>query len=106
MPWQNLIFILDSSQLHCTVFKKEYKYSQFLTYPTYKKSDSAKISTMDSAQRTVLINNHMELARDIVTTEDFLGICYQQKLFDTNLIEIIRVSMNFIIGESKDCLLP
>ncbi|XP_052086020.1 uncharacterized protein LOC127723434 [Mytilus californianus] len=45
---------------------------------------------MDAAQRTVLQNNHMELARDIVTTEDFLGICYQQKLFDTNLIEIIR----------------
>lgn len=50
---------------------------------------------MDAAQRTVLQNNHMELARDIVTTEDFLGICYQQKLFDTNLIEIIRV--RFII---------
>ena len=48
---------------------------------------------MDQAQRTVLQNNHMELARDIVTTEDFLGICYQQKLFDANLIEIIRVSL-------------
>lgn len=32
----------------------------------------------------------MELARNIVTTEDFLGICYQQKLFDANLVEIIR----------------
>lgn len=53
---------------------------------------------MDSAQRMVLQNNHMELARDIVTTEDFLGICYQQKLFDANLVEIIRVSFILISG--------
>jgi hypothetical protein len=51
---------------------------------------------MDSAQRIVLQNNHMKLARDIVTTEDFLGICYQQKLFDANLIDLIRVSFTLI----------
>ena len=54
------------------------------------------LTKMDSAQRMVLQNNHMKLARDIVTTEDFLGICCQQKLFDANLIDLIRVSFTLI----------
>ncbi|XP_069106153.1 calcium-binding and coiled-coil domain-containing protein 2-like [Argopecten irradians] len=45
---------------------------------------------MNDAQRAVLQKHHMELARDIIVTEVLLGECFQSKLFDSHLIDIIR----------------
>lgn len=34
----------------------------------------------------------MDLIRDIIVTEELLGECYQNGLFDTSVIDFIRVS--------------
>ncbi|XP_033726968.1 uncharacterized protein LOC117316472 [Pecten maximus] len=45
---------------------------------------------MNEVQRTVLQKHHVELGRDIIVTEVLLGECFQNKIFDNHLIEIIR----------------
>ncbi|OWF44624.1 uncharacterized protein LOC110458098 [Mizuhopecten yessoensis] len=45
---------------------------------------------MNDAQRAVLQKHHVEIARDIIVTEVFLGECFQNRLFDNHLIDIIR----------------
>lgn len=47
---------------------------------------------MNETEREVLKRHHMDLVRDIVVTEELLGECYQNRLFDTYFIDAIRVS--------------
>lgn len=47
---------------------------------------------MDKQQRTALQKNHMMIVEDLLVTDDFLGQCFQDDLFDLHLIEIIRVN--------------
>lgn len=49
---------------------------------------------MDKQQRTALQKNHMMIVEDLLVTDDFLGQCFQDDLFDLHLIEIIRVINN------------
>lgn len=49
---------------------------------------------MNDAQRAVLQRHHVELARDIIVTEVLLGECFQNRLFDSHLIEIIRTDQS------------
>ncbi|KAJ8322180.1 hypothetical protein KUTeg_000651, partial [Tegillarca granosa] len=46
---------------------------------------------MNEMQREVLKRHHMDLIRDIIVTEELLGECYQNGLFDTSVIDFIRV---------------
>jgi len=60
------------------------------------------LSNMNEAQRTVLQKHHVELAHDIVVTETILGTCFQNKLFDKHLIDLIRVcNIFFNISRSR-----
>ncbi|XP_062577281.1 myosin-7-like [Saccostrea cucullata] len=45
---------------------------------------------MDKQQRTALQKNHMMIVEDLLVTDDFLGQCFQEDLFDLHLIEIIK----------------
>lgn len=49
---------------------------------------------MDKQQRTALQKNHMMIVEDLLVTDDFLGQCFQDDLFDLHLLEIIRVINN------------
>lgn len=49
---------------------------------------------MDKQQRTALQKNHMMIVEDLLVTDDFLGQCFQDDLFDLHFIEIIRVINN------------
>ncbi|XP_060065841.1 uncharacterized protein LOC132546150 [Ylistrum balloti] len=49
---------------------------------------------MNEAQRAVLQKHHVELARDIIVTDVFLGECFQNKLFDSHLIDLIRADQS------------
>jgi hypothetical protein len=47
---------------------------------------------MDKQQRTALQKNHMMIVEDLLITDDFLGQCFQEDLFDLHLMEIIKVT--------------
>lgn len=48
---------------------------------------------MDKLKRTALQKNHMMIVEDLLVTDDFLGQCFQDDLFDYHLIEIIKVML-------------
>ncbi|KAK3088421.1 hypothetical protein FSP39_019038 [Pinctada imbricata] len=45
---------------------------------------------MDFRHRQVLKRHHMDIVQDLAVNEDFLGRCYQEELFDSDHIEIIK----------------
>ncbi|XP_062577301.1 uncharacterized protein LOC134239154 [Saccostrea cucullata] len=45
---------------------------------------------MNDAQRNVLQRHFRQLASDLIPTEDFLGMLYQHRIFERNMIEIIK----------------
>lgn len=46
---------------------------------------------MNEAQRSVLQRHFRQLASDLILTEDFIGMLYQHRIFERNMIEIIKV---------------
>ena len=46
---------------------------------------------MNEAQRIVLQRHFRQLASDLILTEDFIGMLYQHRIFERNMIEIIKV---------------
>lgn len=55
---------------------------------------------MDKLKRTALQKNHMMIVEDLLVTDDFLGQCFQDDLFDYHLIEIIKVMLLSLLQKS------
>jgi hypothetical protein len=47
---------------------------------------------MNEMQRSVLQRHFRQLSNDLILTDDLLGAMYQRKIFERNMIEMIKVN--------------